>query len=633
MAALRENSDTYLATYAQDFDFSDEDQTDEESQSAQNSNNMNTGLNAYNNAYNAYNTRSVTSTQLQSRTPEEMETLRKKWDSYERIEQPTDLSISLFPHQLVTVYNMENLERLRRIKRDANTFFMCDFGILGDIPGYGKSFSIVSLILRDKMAWDITKTYPHADIFTYNSCLKVVTKTEKKRVRANLLVVSSTLVEQWKEYFGFIKPGLLRIKDVVHTKDLEDIDPNAYDIIICSSVRYNELISAVTTSVGQVVWKRFIFDEAGSTHIAGMRSINAGFVWFVTATYDQLMRCSGSSNHYMKNFFSHIDFTMLHYFVIRNEIEFVKHSFKMPDVHEIKHVCHNPRLLNVLSSYIDQEARTMIGAGDIRGAISRLGGGTTTESNLFEIVSKRQKEKLAQAKFSFDFWTNRANHREMETWDKKVKEIEKTISELEDKYKNILKEDCSICYSEINNPVLLPCCQNIFCGGCIMKWLETTKTCPMCRTIVPIKDIVYINSEADADDVSLKEKKTEESLLPKQKMVLKIIKNDLTKKYLIFSMYDESFSQIRRELLQEKMDYVEISGSKVTRDAKLKRFREGKVNIVFLNSRFNGAGINLEMATDIILYHEMPSSIEEQVIGRALRIGRKGDLNVHRLVF
>ena len=49
--------------------------------------------------------------------------------------------------------------------------------------------------------------------------------------------------------------------------------------------------------------------------------------------------------------------------------------------------------------------------------------------------------------------------------------------------------------------------------------------------------------------------------------------------------------------------------------------------------RFNGAGINLEMATDIILYHEMPLAIREQVIGRALRIGRKEDLTVHNLVF
>lgn len=560
----------------------------------------------------------------------EIDALHKKWDSYKRVEQPTDLTITLFPHQCVTVHNMEDLERVRKIKKDDTTIFLSDFGILGDIPGYGKSFSVVSLILRDRMPWDIKKSNERADIFTYNSCLKVLSRVRKTRVRANLLVVSPTLVEQWKEYFGFVKPGVLKIKEVTHAKDIEDIDPDQWDVILCSSSRYNELVGHVGN---HIVWKRFIFDEAGSTHIAGMRTVHAGFVWFVTATYDQLMRCVGNGQHYMKNFFANINYDILPYFVIRNEVDFVRHSFKMPDVHHIRHVCMNPRVLNVLSNFIDYETRLMIGAGDIRGAISRLGGGLTSESNLFEIVTKRQKEKLAQAKFSFEFWTNRANAREMEHWDKKVKEIEKTIKELEEKYKNVLTEDCTICYSTISDPVLLPCCQNIFCGGCIMKWFETTKTCPMCRSIVPIKEIVYIKSGKSSGDEKEEKKDDIKTPLSKPKTVMEILSGNENKKFLIFSMFDESFSVIRRELEEHKMDYVEISGSKATRDAKLKRFKDGRVNIVFLNSRFNGAGINLEMATDIILYHEMPSSIEEQVIGRALRIGRKGDVTVHHLVF
>jgi SNF2 family DNA or RNA helicase len=123
--------------------------------------------------------------------------------------------------------------------------------------------------------------------------------------------------------------------------------------------------------------------------------------------------------------------------------------------------------------------------------------------------------------------------------------------------------------------------------------------------------------------------------MPKHETVRDLVEKGLAsnKKFLIFSMYDESFSIIRRELDEHKIDFVEISGSKATRDSKIKKFKEGKVNVVFLNSRFNGAGINLEQATDIILYHEMPASIREQVIGRALRIGREGDLDVHNLVF
>ena len=65
------------------------------------------------------------------------------WETYPRIPQPDELRITLFPHQLVTVHKMETLERLRKIKKTEQTFFMTDFGILGDIPGYGKSFSIV----------------------------------------------------------------------------------------------------------------------------------------------------------------------------------------------------------------------------------------------------------------------------------------------------------------------------------------------------------------------------------------------------------------------------------------------------------------------------------------------------------
>jgi len=563
--------------------------------------------------------------------PERSDAIKQEqWDNYPRIEQPTDLRIKLFPHQLVTVYNMEQLERLRKIKKTDNTFFMTDFGILGDIPGYGKSFSVVSLILRDKMSWDISKRNEKTDIYTYNSCLKVVEKTMKTRVRANLLVVSPTLVEQWKEYFSFVKDGSLALKEVSSKKDLEELNPNEWDVVLCSSNRYNELILAVGS---HHVWKRFIFDEAGSTHITSMRSVQAGFVWFVTATYEQLMRCGGTGTHYMRCFFNNIDYSILPYFVLRNHIDFVKHSFRMPDVLHETHLCLNPRVLNILSSYIDQESRIMISAGDIKGALVRLGGGmTTTDSNLFEIVAKKQREKLANARYYVEFWKNRsAGSKEVETWEKRVSEIEKNMSELEEKYKNVLKDDCTICYGEIKEPILLPCCQNVFCGGCIMTWMETRKSCPMCRSDINIKEIVYIRTDSKKDmDDEKKDLSVPQKPKSKPQTVLDIVSHP-HKKYLIFSMYDESFSTIRRELEEHKLDYVEISGSKPTRDAKLRRFKEGKVNIVFLNSRFNGAGINLEMATDIILYHEMPPDIEEQVIGRALRIGREEDLTIHHL--
>jgi SNF2 family DNA or RNA helicase len=157
----------------------------------------------------------------------------------------------------------------------------------------------------------------------------------------------------------------------------------------------------------------------------------------------------------------------------------------------------------------------------------------------------------------------------------------------------------------------------------------------MCRSPVNVKELVYISKGENEDEKRDDSKVAIKKPMPKHETVRDLVQRGLesNKKFLIFSMYDESFSIIRRELDEHKIDFVEISGSKATRDSKIKKFKDGKVNVVFLNSRFNGAGINLEQATDIILYHEMPAAIREQVIGRALRIGREGDLDVHNLVF
>jgi len=41
-------------------------------------------------------------------------------------------------------------------------------------------------------------------------------------------------------------------------------------------------------------------------------------------------------------------------------------------------------------------------------------------------------------------------------------------------------QDCSICCDELIKPVCLAC-THIFCKKCINKWINTHKTCPLCR--------------------------------------------------------------------------------------------------------------------------------------------------------
>jgi len=113
---------------------------------------------------------------------------------------------------------------------------------------------------------------------------------------------------------------------------------------------------------------------------------------------------------------------------------------------------------------------------------------------------------------------------------------------------------------------------------------------------------------------------------------VKIINKKADKKFIIFSDEDATLKHILTELNSNNIECKEIKGRSETRNKVIKNFKSGKINCIFLNSKNNGAGINLQECTDIILYHKMETSIVTQILGRANRIGRKCDLHVHHLI-
>jgi SNF2 family DNA or RNA helicase len=96
---------------------------------------------------------------------------------------------------------------------------------------------------------------------------------------------------------------------------------------------------------------------------------------------------------------------------------------------------------------------------------------------------------------------------------------------------------------------------------------------------------------------------------------------------LVFSAYEASFKRIRDvgihcELLQGTVAHV---------DKLRKQFQDGHLRVLCMNARHVGAGINLEAATHIILYHHMNAELERQMIGRAIRFERTKAVHVIHL--
>ena len=75
----------------------------------------------------------------------------------------------------------------------------------------------------------------------------------------------------------------------------------------------------------------------------------------------------------------------------------------------------------------------------------------------------------------------------------------------------------------------------------------------------------------------------------------------------------------------------QLKGHSAQQNRTLEDFKSGRINVIMLNSRYAGSGIDIHFATDVILYQLFSNNITHQVVGRAQRVGRSHALNVHQL--
>lgn len=145
-------------------------------------------------------------------------------------------------------------------------------------------------------------------------------------------------------------------------------------------------------------------------------------------------------------------------------------------------------------------------------------------------------------------------------------------------------------HGKILKPVLEPHCQNIFCGECLLTWLQAHKTCPLCRANIESTDLVYISNEKKI--CNTEPIKEIIKFTPTQK-VIDIIKSTENGKFIIFSEYNHTFELICRVLDTNNISFTLVKGSWQTRQGNINNFKTGNTQVIFLNSKVNAAGINL----------------------------------------
>ena len=457
---------------------------------------------------------------------------------------------------------MEKLESNNFIEND-NFIIETKIGMNGDISGFGKTLSMIGLILRDKMEWDLDTPFIFTKINTEsNGRIKKYYTSRFEKLPTTLVVVSEIILNQWEKE---LKYSSLTYKKILCNKDIDDLKYDIkYDTILVLPSLYNNLVN----KFDDYAWKRFIFDEPASASIKKMKEVHANFYWFITSKPNSILNKYRNVKGFIKDLLcsedSIYDFeTRFSDIIIRNDPEFVKQSFIMPKINS--NYYSFIELKNTIDDFYHPVIKKLIEDDKIKNIIFYL-------------------------------------------------RIPKIDPEIKKSLKNISVDDnpCPICLDKVNIPIIERNCNNIFCLKCFVLWIHKNNTCALCRNIIDIHKINYI------DDYELP------TILTKNDKILNIINGNVNTKILVYSKNIDNFYEIFKVLKEVVIESVKSFKKNIE-----SFINDNDKKIIFISSKDNIVGIDIPGITDIIFFEDIDKHNEKDIISVANRIGRTSELNLH----
>lgn len=522
----------------------------------------------------------------------------------------------------------ENNIEFSNIKYNINM----NYGILADKVGAGKTFEIIGLLCHTLIPKQ------HSRILSSGHYTSIKFEDTDTCIKTNFIIVPHNLILQWKRVLDYTKLNYFMINKRSHIDHLTsvynifegeenpEIDPNScivnYDVILISATMLDVFYNKFT----DVKWSRLIIDEVNSIKLPVYYTIKANFIWYITATPSGI---KWIRRNYIRDMISGINKNLFNKIVIKNDDVYVTNSMALPELNQIIINCDTPMGIRMISEFVSTDIINMLHAGNIKDAILKLNCNIDTDDNIINVIKNKLEKDIHNRKLELEYM-ERLLPSDRRTHDESIKKIKDKINSFETRLKNITekiksleKDSCPICLDDIKTPALIPCCNNLFCLQCLA--VIHNKRCPMCRNPFTMKDLHIINNE-------ITKNKIEKKLLSKKDNLINIIKKKVNGKFLVFSNYENTNDNIGKILTDENISYSKLAGNINVINNTIDKFKKGKIKVLLLNATNYGSGLNLQMASDIIIYHEMSAELQTQIIGRSQRMGRTEQLNVYYLI-
>jgi rubrerythrin len=404
----------------------------------------------------------------------------------------------------------------------------------------------------------------------------------------------------------------------------------SFDLVLIKNTTLKILINTYYTYSNFIYsWKRIMVDEAHDIIHLIPDNLNYYYLWLISGTYIDIFK--RINNNYTNGIKKLMNETSINLILVKNNIDFIKKSFKLPEPIEKYYLCKLDSNFIIAKKFLNNSVMEKINANDFTGAIKELGGKNETEDNIIELVSKELKREL----YNLDIEKTFILSQDIPQEDKetKIKNINikiinqnNKITDLTERIKSLHTNNCIICMDTVKNPVMLDC-THLYCGSCIFKWVKDNKNCPYCRTPILSYDklIAIVNEKVDTHI-------DKEIILTKEDTFINIIKNKPNGKFIVFSKNDLGFELIKGKMNENNIKYDFLKGNTSHMLNILEKFKNGQINIILLNTQYAGSGIDINYATDVIIFHSMGLD-KLQAIGRAQRVGRTTELYIHNLTY
>lgn len=385
-------------------------------------------------------------------------------ENFDAIETPCGdlgfIGIELYPHQAVVVKAMLDLEDRRVIKVPSDAYnhvtnqpVVIQFSgmVLSEPFGSGKTYDLIALILMrplPRAVPEYTNSIVLKDVVTgarrqrqtkesFKHEISRIFTGENALIRSNLIVVGSSVIEQWRRAFlEHTKLNVLTVRDYYELKRFQKIynerklstfhvvlikNGNVTGTFVLPDEKPEEkrdnrsMVTAVAKITANSCWARAIYDDFDTIHIpSDAYGINALFSIYVSATrkegvptkkrlvsYETIEQALTDRRVPLNNILA--DRTLFTNGSIRNNQEFVERSTNIPIINKFRYVYANPddnyiRLMGAMGEDQANQVMEMLNGDAIGAAAAAMGIKTDSVADIFKRMLDKQYEKFLHDK-------------------------------------------------------------------------------------------------------------------------------------------------------------------------------------------------------------------------------------------